>query len=352
MSGNSALSGSGCASPLVSVIVPCFNGSAYLEECLDSIIGQTYDKLEIIYVDDYSTDASPEIARRMLAGQVTAQVVECAHGGVSRARNEGMSRATGDYLLFVDADDLLPADAVEHLVAEALATNADMVYGCHTTFSLEAEWDSHELDGFAAGITEPRGILTSLASGREESVKGYCFRILYRTAFLAAHAITFPCDMSYCEDVHFILDCLEADPCVAITDEVVYRLRRGSSSVTTRYNPQMRSDTDRLNRRLWQICAGDPELESLYHHHVALGAWMAVCNEFRHGASSRPETMRRACECFSAYRTSIDEIPLRDTHMSPVKLALLKLGTKAPYISALAIGVLYTLKQLGGKRMA
>jgi hypothetical protein len=158
--------------------------------------------------------------------------------------------------------------------------------------------------------------------------------------------------MSYCEDVCFVLDCLEADPRVAITGEVVYRLRRGTSSVTTEYVPQLQRDTDQLNRHLWQKCAGDQELERLYHHYVALGAWMAVCNEFKHGAGNRPGTMRRALACLSAYRTSVDKIPLRDSHMKLIKLVLLKLGTKTPHISALAIGVLYTLKQLGGKRMA
>ena len=89
----------------ISVIVPVYNAAAYLEECVDSLVEQTYKPVEIILVDDGSTDKSPEICDSFSRRYSYIKAIHKKNGGVSSARNMGIEAAQGEYLIFVDSDD-------------------------------------------------------------------------------------------------------------------------------------------------------------------------------------------------------------------------------------------------------
>ena len=93
--------------PLISVIIPVYNVEAYLPRCLDSVIQNTYRNLEIICVDDGSTDGSPEILRDYAQRDARITVITKENGGVSSARNAGLDRATGEFVAFIDSDDFV-----------------------------------------------------------------------------------------------------------------------------------------------------------------------------------------------------------------------------------------------------
>lgn len=103
---NSALEREG-KSPLVSVIVPVYNVSRYLKECVDSILNQTYRNLELILVDDGSTDGSGDLCDFYATQDSRVRVIHKVNGGVSSARNVGLEAVSGEYISFVDGDDLL-----------------------------------------------------------------------------------------------------------------------------------------------------------------------------------------------------------------------------------------------------
>ena len=103
----------------ISVIVPIYNMEKYLERCVDSILAQTYTNLEIILVDDGSSDLSPEICDRYAQADSRVKVVHKTNGGLSSARNAGLDIATGDYIGFVDSDDYISAD-MYRILAERL----------------------------------------------------------------------------------------------------------------------------------------------------------------------------------------------------------------------------------------
>ena len=88
-----------------SIIIPAYNVANYLENCVESILKQTYDNYEIIIVDDGSTDETGKIADELLTRSMQINVVHQSNGGASKARNTGMKRSTGDYILFLDGDD-------------------------------------------------------------------------------------------------------------------------------------------------------------------------------------------------------------------------------------------------------
>lgn len=112
--------------PTVSIIVPVYNTSAYLRECLDSLLAQTYTQLEIICVDDGSTDTSPEILREYAARDSRIRVVTQPNSGLGAARNAALDAATGDWVAGVDSDDTLEPGIVAAAVG-ALEEDTEML---------------------------------------------------------------------------------------------------------------------------------------------------------------------------------------------------------------------------------
>lgn len=112
--------------PLVSVIVPVFNAGPFLERTVASIQQQTHAALEIILVDDGSTDGSGEVCDRIAADDPRVEVIHQPNGGIATAQNAGLDRARGDYLTFCDNDDLMSPRLVARLLEVLVDADADM----------------------------------------------------------------------------------------------------------------------------------------------------------------------------------------------------------------------------------
>lgn len=102
--------------PLVSILIPLYNQERYFKACIRSVERQTYKNLEIIVVNDGSTDRSPQMAHDWAARDSRVKVIDKQNEGTSYARRDGYLHSTGKYITFVDNDDLLPKDAVELMV--------------------------------------------------------------------------------------------------------------------------------------------------------------------------------------------------------------------------------------------
>ena len=113
----------------ISVIVPIYNVEQYLEECIDSIIDQTYYNLQIILVNDGSTDCSGVICDRYKEKDKRIEVIHKANGGLSDARNVGLDHVAGEYVCFVDSDDKIDRTFVEYLYSE-LIRNKTQISAC------------------------------------------------------------------------------------------------------------------------------------------------------------------------------------------------------------------------------
>lgn len=112
---------------LVSVIVPIYRVENYLKKCLNSIMMQTYRKLEIILVDDGSPDKCGEICDEMAKMDERIKVLHKKNGGLSDARNEGMKIATGEYVIFIDSDDYISNNMIKEMYNAAIVNSADIV---------------------------------------------------------------------------------------------------------------------------------------------------------------------------------------------------------------------------------
>lgn len=121
---------------MISVIVPVCNVEPYLRKCLDSVVGQTYRDLEILIIDDGSTDKSGRICDEYAERDERVKVFHTENRGLSAARNLGLDNATGDWIGFVDSDDWIEPDMYEALLRKAEETEADVVEcGCYTDYT-------------------------------------------------------------------------------------------------------------------------------------------------------------------------------------------------------------------------
>lgn len=130
--------------PLISVIVPVYNVEPYLRKCLDSIVGQTYDNLEILIIDDGSTDGSGRICDEYSKDD-RVKVFHTQNFGLSAARNRGLDEAKGEWIGFVDSDDWIEPDMYEVLMDRALETRADVIEcGIYLEYKDNTEEDRRE----------------------------------------------------------------------------------------------------------------------------------------------------------------------------------------------------------------
>ena len=113
--------------PVVSVIIPVYNSEKYTEKCIRSLLGQTYRNLELLIIDDGSTDQSGTILDRLAKEDDRIRMIHQKNAGVAAARNRGVDLATGTYLTFVDGDDYVAPDYIQHLVNCARENGAELV---------------------------------------------------------------------------------------------------------------------------------------------------------------------------------------------------------------------------------
>ena len=112
---------------MVSIIIPVYNVSEYLCKCLESVVSQTYDNLEIILVDDGSTDDSGEICDQYGRNDPRIHVLHQKNSGQAHARNRAFQESHGEYILYVDSDDFIARNHVEVLMSAAMQYDADIV---------------------------------------------------------------------------------------------------------------------------------------------------------------------------------------------------------------------------------
>ncbi len=120
---------------VVSVIVPVYNGSQYIDRIIDNVLRQTYRHLEVLFIDDGSTDGSADIIRDKIGSldevalsSINFRVISQPNMGQGGARNTGIDNASGDYLLFMDQDDYIESEYIDMLVKHAVYTDADMIF--------------------------------------------------------------------------------------------------------------------------------------------------------------------------------------------------------------------------------
>ena len=197
--------------PLISVIVPVHNGEAYLEKCIESIAMQDHEALEILVVNDGSTDATAEICSRLCRRHENMRVIDLPDLGVSVARNRGLEQAKGDYITFVDADDRMRPGMLRRLFEMLQETESDMA-GCQfAVWGTEEEWKQLAEAGDASPDmkkSQAVKIYNSDCYLKESLLRGNtrCWSKLYRRSLITR--VRFRQGLSIGEDMLFLVELL------------------------------------------------------------------------------------------------------------------------------------------------
>ncbi|MEV8507530.1 bifunctional glycosyltransferase family 2 protein/CDP-glycerol:glycerophosphate glycerophosphotransferase [Actinoplanes sp. NPDC051475] len=257
------------ASPVLSVVVPIYNVAPYLDECLESLAGQYRDALEIIMVDDGSTDESAVIAQRFADRDPRFRLVRKQNAGLGAARNTGTGHATGDYLMFVDSDDVLPPYAAEVLVGSLEKTGSD--FSCANVLRLNSKGLSQSAmhkAPFAA--TKLRTHVTQLPVLLGDRT---AWNKVYRRSFWDEHEFEFPEGVLY-EDIPVTVPAHVLAKSVDVLDVPVYywREREGPDKSITQRREEIPAFIDRLEN-CWGVSrvlgqAGHHQLKRLYDESV------------------------------------------------------------------------------------
>ena len=240
--------------PLISVVIPVYNVERYLERCLHSVVSQTYSNLEIILVDDGSTDGSPALCDAWAEKDRRITVIHKKNEGLGYARNTGIDCASGTYMCFFDSDDYIAPDTIEQAYAAAAKENADLV-----------------LFGSAAVNGSGDVVMRSVPKPRKTVYRGREIREELLPAVLAPDPVTgefIYLSMSACrilvsrkmvdrvnwrfvsereiisEDIYSMLSLYQHLECVAIVCKVLYFYCYNDTSLTHTY----RSDRYEKNR--------------------------------------------------------------------------------------------------------
>lgn len=244
--------------PLVSVIMPMYNAAPYVGEALTSVLQSTYRPIEVVVVDDGSSDDSLSIAQAFAAEHPEVRVLHQANAGVSAARNHAIREAKGEWILPVDADDKIAPTYIEHAVA---AIRDDVrIIGCRAEFfgARQGEW---KLPAFSRELLARKNMIHACCLFRKadwQQVGGYCEEEIYR------------------EDWDFWLSLMEQGGEYVQLDEVglYYRVQEGTRR--SKAKQQKLAIVDAMNRRhpaYMQKYLGGP----LHYHR----SWSKCLNRFR-----------------------------------------------------------------------
>lgn len=189
---------------LVSIIIPVYNAEKYLKRCLDSVVNQTYPNLEIIIIDDGSTDCSGEICDDYERKDSRIHAFHNKNFGVSHARNKGLNVCTGDFIAFIDSDDFVSDDYIESLIKPLQQDNYDLVMCNYSDFYPKGNSKIREKSHFLS-----QKELNKLTGNFYEDYHIFkqllwfpCFKI-YKKSIVNDNYIRFPEDMTDGEDQVF-----------------------------------------------------------------------------------------------------------------------------------------------------
>ena len=225
----------------VSVVIPVYNGEAYLRACVASVQKQTLREIEILIVDDGSTDGSGELADALAAEDTRIRVMHQENQGLSGARNTGIEAATGEFIGFVDADDIAAPDMYEKLYTEAVSLSCDVVTCTYRSFRKEGFYKPNIPLLPMHERLSPQQVRSVMPHMNRDGSLMFVWRRLYAASLFREKGIRFDTRFGVCEDATFCMECLlRADGAAAIPDCLYYhRFVQDSLIRSQRYNPYM-----------------------------------------------------------------------------------------------------------------
>ncbi|HII4441205.1 TPA: glycosyltransferase family 2 protein [Clostridium perfringens] len=213
-------------SKLVSIIVPIYNAKLYLKSCVDSIISQTYKNIEIILVNDGSTDESTLICDNYRRNFKNIKVIHKKNGGVSSARNYGLKEAKGEYITFCDSDDCMHIKQVELLVNDIENTKSDLSC-CYFLKGKEKEFMFN--NNIKLEIIDKEEIHNFIMY--DSRCSGYLWNKLFKKDIIDINNIFFENNVCFLEDLLFVLEYIKFSQKLSFNSNKLYFYRDTPQSI-------------------------------------------------------------------------------------------------------------------------
>ena len=217
--------------PLISVIIPAYNAEKLLSRCLKSVCGQTWKNLEILAVDDGSTDGTLACAQSFAAEDARVRVIHQANAGVSAARNAALKRCSGEWIRFVDADDELPPESIAQLARTVLTEKSDLVMAAYEEVIIDALHKVRDLAKRSDTVSCDE-YLAFLNPNANSFFCGVLWNKLFRRDLIESQGLSFMSGLNYGEDFIFVCQYLREADRVSFSRDVVYRYIRHPGSLT------------------------------------------------------------------------------------------------------------------------
>lgn len=225
----------------VSVIIPVYNVEKYLSECIDSLLEQTFEEAEFIFVNDGSTDLSANILEKYKELDKRIIIINKNNGGVVTTRPVGLKSASGQYIMFLDSDDTLPPNAIETMYSLAISNNCDVVAGSHDgiysgIITRPVRWQTNKYDKSVDFLADSVAVNNFYLWGKLFRKELFNREIIYG-------------DSNYGEDGIFLIQILKGAKTIATTNIVVYKYRLRDDSLTS--SPTAKLFMDRYRSSLF-----------------------------------------------------------------------------------------------------
>lgn len=225
----------------VSIIIPIYNVEKYLDTCIQSVLKQTLNDIEIILVDDESPDACPFKCDQYSLSDSRIKVIHKKNEGLGLARNSGLEIATGEYIAFLDSDDYVDLNTYEELYQIATKKNLDAIYYAYENFSPTGVINGHNEDSnyqYYISPTAIKNVILDMIGSKVKDKKDRIFQMsaccaLYKREIIKTNNIKFHSERELIsEDLIFNIDFLSKTKRIAFTPKTFYHYRTNIQSLT------------------------------------------------------------------------------------------------------------------------
>lgn len=213
----------------VSVIVPVYNGEEYIEKCINSILSQTYDNIELIIVNDGSTDKTNKIISRYKNNQ-KVKLIEQENIGISQTRNIGLREVSGEYVMFCDADDWLEENAIEQAVLHI--EDYDLVRFNNYVANSNNALKMTNHDDVYADVSKEVTVNNMLKAILKSKTRIHLWNFIFKTSIIKENKITFDEELIWREDIIFTLEYILASTKIKIVPDCLYYYYNNPNSIT------------------------------------------------------------------------------------------------------------------------
>ena len=245
-----------------SIVVPVYNLENYLKKCIDSITNQTYKNIEVVLVDDGSTDGSGNICDDYAANDERIVVIHKSNAGVSEARNTALAAATGDYIAFCDADDYLESDYIEKMLDGIVRYGADIA-ACGLYMDYEKKTKVVSSGGDTECLTVDEAVGKMFEKG---GMQGYTANKLFTRD--AIKEIRFPTNIPFCEDTLFLTEALVNSQRIVYIPEPMYHYLQRTGSASGDMDLRYDADDNNYNVNMLVSILNKCELSDKSEHYI------------------------------------------------------------------------------------